>query len=145
MALTDYTISDADIGSALDPPNGFLVNLSQTAPAVPDGEPQFSASKQVWLTGYFQIRGERDIQAVYCSRSGTWVPQWIGDQRILISNASFPYAGRLRIICVPKGSAWSVTLSDVPTVRAPSATPGWAPSGMWGSYPDYRHGVRPGP
>jgi hypothetical protein len=115
--LTDFTLTEADIGRALDPADGFLVGLSQTAPAVPDGEPQWSAAMQRWKTGYISLRGESDPQAVYCNRPSIWTPLWSGGERILIASNSLPYAGRLRIECVPKGSTWSLTVSDVPFVR----------------------------
>ena len=35
----------------------------------------------------------------------------------VLANASVPYLGDLEIICVPRGSIWSITLSDAPFVR----------------------------
>jgi hypothetical protein len=145
MATFDFTLDETSIGSALDPVDGFLVSLSQTAPSTDRAEPQWSQSLGRWKTGYCTLKGERDTQALYSCRPGVWTPQWAGNVRVLISNASFPYAGRLIVQCIPKGSTWSVTLSDVPNVRAPARTPGWAPNGAFGSYPDWRHGVGPGP
>jgi hypothetical protein len=40
--------------------------------------------------------------------------------RILIQNHSLAYRGALEVVCVPKGSEWSLTLSDVPNPRAPT-------------------------
>ena len=144
-ALTDYTLTDADIGRTLDPPDGFLVNLSQTAPSTDRSDPQFSVSLGRYLTGYLVLKGARDHQAIYCNRSGQWTPYWSGGNRVLIANASLDYRGRLVVQCVPRGATFTLTLSDIPNVRAPSGTPGWAPSGMFGSYPDWRHGVGPIP
>ena len=117
MALTNITIDETSIGGALDPADGFLVSLSQTTPAVPDGDPQWSASLGRWRTGYLVLKGERDTQAVYSNRPSVWTPLWSGGERSLIASNSLPYAGRLRIECVPKGSTWSLTVSDVPFVR----------------------------
>jgi hypothetical protein len=120
MATFDFTLDETSIGLALDPADGFLVSLSQTTPSSDRADPEWSASKQMWRTGYFVLKGERDTQAIYSNRSGAWVPQWIGDARILVSNASLDYHGRLVVQCVPRGSTWSLTLSDTPFVRAPA-------------------------
>ncbi len=37
----------------------------------------------------------------------------------MVVNRSISYRGGLIVVAVPKGSSWSVTLSDVPTVRSP--------------------------
>jgi hypothetical protein len=138
MATFDFTLSVDDIGAALAPADGYLVNLSQTSPSSDRSDPQFSAAMQRWKTGYISLRGERDRQAIYCNRSSVWTPLWSGDTRILITNQSLDYHGRLVVECVPKGSTWSLTLSDVPIFRAP-AERGGGPytdnrrQGIWGT------------
>ena len=66
MATFDHTLTEADIGAILDPANGFVVSLSQTAPSTDRGDPQWSASLLRWKTGYLALRGEGDTQAIYC-------------------------------------------------------------------------------
>ena len=62
----------------------------------------------------------------------------------MIVNSSIGYRGEMVVTCVPRGSAWSLTLSDVRNRRPAPATPGWALSGAFGDYPSYRHS-RPAP
>jgi hypothetical protein len=136
--LTDFTIDDSFIGQTIGPPDGFLVSLSQSAPSSDRADPQFSISLGRYLTGYLQLRGERDHQAIYCNRSGQWTPYWSGDNRVLISDQSLDYHGQLVVQCVPRGATYTLTLSDIPFVRAP-AERGGGPfarnvrGGVWGT------------
>jgi hypothetical protein len=114
MATFDFQLTDQDIGLVIGPENGFLVSLSQTAPSTDRSDPQWSQSLGRWRTGYCTLKGQRDVRPIYSNRSGAWTPLWQGDQRILISNASFPYAGQLVVECVPRGAVYTLTLSDVP-------------------------------
>jgi hypothetical protein len=134
--LFDYTLTDADIGTVLPVPNGFLVNLSKTQAGVRE-EPQFSASKQCWIAGYFVLRASGDHQNLFSIGPFDTIPTNIWAQ-----GASIGYRGDLKVVCVPKGSVWSVTLSDVPVDRPPFVNRDGA---NFGSYPDWRHGVRPSP
>ena len=51
MAMTDFTITDADVGKVLPITDGFLVNLSLTAPPVHDGPPRWNEGSQKWVSG----------------------------------------------------------------------------------------------
>ena len=141
MATFDHTLTEADIGAILDPANGFVVSLSQTAPTTDRGDPQWSASLLRWKTGYLALRGEGDTQAIYCCRPGGWTPLWVGDTRILIVSASLQFRGRLVVQCVPKGATYQLTLSDVPVTRPPR---GNVDGGNFGDFPSWRHSRRPG-
>jgi hypothetical protein len=138
MATFDFVLDETSIGSALDPPDGYLVSLSQTAPGVPDGDPQWSAAKQAWRTGYCTLKGERDFQAIYSDRSGAWVPMWNGNVRHLITDASLNYRGRLIVQCVPRGATYTLTLSDIPVDAALPRRTSFGPhvrneaDGVWG-------------
>lgn len=37
-------------------------------------------------------------------------------------NASVGFKGQLMVVCVPRGSTWSLTLSDVPNLKTPAPT-----------------------
>src|ERR1700722_4582045 len=101
MATFDFQIDDSFIGRALDPADGFLVSLSQSAPSTDRDDPQFSISLGRYLTGYLVLKGSRDVQAVYCNKSGQWTPYWSGGNRVLISDQSLGFNGRLVVQCVP--------------------------------------------
>jgi hypothetical protein len=104
--LTDFTITDADIGRTIGPRDGFLVSLTMAvAPSVyevPDANP----ATQQFKSGYFTLRGSGDVRNLYNSLTGGLSP-------VLIQNHSLAYHGDLKVVCVPRGSTWSITLSDV--------------------------------
>ena len=58
----------------------------------------------------------------------------------LVINSSLSYRGALEVVCVPKGSQWSLTLSDVPNPRAPTRVGPGGPhvfnqaDGSWGGH-----------
>ena len=98
-------------------------------------EPQFSASKQIWNAGYFVLRASGDFQNLIAIGPFDTIPteNWA-------TGASYGYHGELRVVAVPKGSTWSVTLSDAPVSRPPRDSD----KANFGSYPDWRHSRRPG-
>jgi hypothetical protein len=51
---------------------------------------------------------------------------WVGRQMHMIENASISYRDALQVVCIPRGSIWSITLSDQPNLRQPT------PSGAFG-------------
>jgi hypothetical protein len=126
MALTEYTITDADIGRVLPVADGFVVNLKRTK-AGPYDPPAFSEAKQQWTTGRFVLRGSRDFRNLMCidtQSDGYWASQY-GNTASVLNNASVGYRGDLTIVCVPKGSVWEITLSDIPYVRVPVTAAEW--------------------
>jgi hypothetical protein len=104
--LTDFTITDADVGRVLPITDGFLVSLTMTASPsvyeVPDANP----ATQQFKSGYFTLRGTGDVRNLYNSLTGHL-------SKFLIANHSLSYRGDLKVVCVPRGSTWSITLSDI--------------------------------
>ena len=123
MAKFDFTITDADVGTSIGPPNAFLTDLSMTQSPTPSYEtPRASESRQCWLNAYLVLRGSEDCRDLYCcnpSAGGIWF-SWGGSVALAIVNHSLAYRGNLVVVSVPRGSTWSVTLSDVENPRAPT-------------------------
>ena len=53
---------------------------------------------------------------------GGWASHYADTADVLV-NASVGYRGALMVVCVPRGSIWELSLSDIPYVRAPVT--GW--------------------
>jgi hypothetical protein len=116
MANFDFTITDADMGRSLGVPDGYLVTLIRTkaTTAGTNEMPQFSEATQNWKAGYFVLRGSRDNRNLFAIAPSDSLPS-----HVWARGASIGYRGELKVICVPRGSEWSVTLSDVPVPRPP--------------------------
>jgi hypothetical protein len=116
MATFDFTLTDADIGTVLPVPNGFLVSLIKTqAPPPGAGElPQWDAGRMRWKAGRFALKASGDHRCLVSIALTDTIPG-----KVWAQNASIGYTGDLEVQCMPKGSTWSLTLSDVPNVRAP--------------------------
>ena len=67
--------------------------------------------------------GDRDRRDVYCVQPSTngSAFSWWGTESRAIVNGSIPYRGGLAVRYVPRGSVWSLTLSDVPSPRTADA------------------------
>jgi hypothetical protein len=130
MAVTDYTITEANIGEVIGPADGYLVNLSMTTPPVAHEVPGHSPVTQRFTSGYLTLQSERGLRPLInvSPQDNGGAFSWIGSVANMIVNGSLGYAGGLTIVGVPRGSVWSLTLSDAPVVRAPS-TPSWNFSG----------------
>ena len=111
MALFDFTLTSADVGTRIGPANGFLVDLRQTKSPVNDG-PSRCAPDGTWVSGKIQLRGSRDVRDVICSDLLD-VGGWSGKTKTLVANHSLNYRGDLMVRCVPKGAIFEITLSDV--------------------------------
>jgi hypothetical protein len=139
MANFDFTVDETNIGQTIGPANGYLVNLTRTQ-AGPYDPAQWSAAKQQWLTGRFVLRGSGDVKDLVCidtQHGGGWASHGgLGD--IVWGDANIALAD-LIVACVPRGSAWTVTLSDVPNPRAPLTTPGWAPGYQFAGGFGFKH------
>jgi hypothetical protein len=137
MAMTEYTLTDANVGDVLPITDGFLVSLSMTQSGGFDGSPRFDEGKLIWVSGYFVLRGSLDIRDLIClsPQSGGGG----GPDGVMVANHGLGYRGDLLVVAVPRGSTWSLTISDVESPRAPPPTPGWAPNGAFGDYPSYGH------
>ena len=123
MAQFEFNITEANIGETIGPPDGYLVALSRTTAPVNDGPPRWSESQLKWLSGYFCLRSSGDVRDLICTRDASTF-FWVGPEMHLVINSSISYRGALEVVCVPRGSTWSLTLSDVPNVRAPEPV-GW--------------------
>jgi hypothetical protein len=113
MALFEFTLTDADVGTSIGPSDGgYLVDLKQTRGASRYMTPAFDEGRQHWVSAYCQLRGaldHRDLVCVNPSQSAAW-PGYI-------VNKSIPYLGALTIRCLPIGSEWSLALSDAPLTQ----------------------------
>ena len=128
MATFDFVLTEADIGRDLGVPDGYLVNLMRTKRPNPSYQiPDYDMGRRRWKSAYFQLRATGESMDTVCMSSqdgGGGAAHFGAGQATLWEGASVPYRGELRVLCVPKGSVWELTLSDVPFVRAP-ATPWW--------------------
>ena len=66
IATTNYVITDADVGRVLPITDGFLTNLTMTAPPPVYEVPSFDEGKQIWTAGYFVLRGSGDYRDTVC-------------------------------------------------------------------------------
>jgi hypothetical protein len=109
------------VGRALGVSDGYLVNLTQTQVQTGFEIPQWSEGTQRWLTSYFCLRGSADVRDAIClsPQSGGAPPYGTGNAKTWLANSSIRYFGELQVVAIPKGSVWSLTLSDTPNVRAP--------------------------
>jgi hypothetical protein len=114
MVLTDFTITAADVGRALGVPDGYLVNLAMTQGPAHE-TPSLDEGKQKFTSGYFVLRGSRDwrdlvcVSPVCCGGHAEW-----GLTGNMVVSGGIRYSGDLVVVAVPRGSQWSLTLSDLP-------------------------------
>jgi hypothetical protein len=120
----DFTLTDADVGRAVGPQDGFLVAQRQTQNQTANEVPEWDNGRGVWRSAYFVLRGSNDHQAIFCTSpqsGGTVDPA-----KVWVVNQSLRYHGDLIVQSCPRGSQWALTLSDVPNPRlAPAAWPTW--------------------
>jgi hypothetical protein len=115
MALTDFTITAADVGRLLGAPDGYLVNLAMIQG--PANEPRsFDEVKQKLGSGHFVLRGSRDWCDLVCVSAayGGGNAEWSGLTGNMVVSGGIRYSGDLAVVAVPRGSRWSLTLSDIP-------------------------------
>jgi hypothetical protein len=126
--MTDYQITDADIGRDLGVPDGYLVRLRRTRAPTPSHQtPDYDEGRRIWKSAYLQLRASGEAMDMACVSSqygGGWAAHYGNGLATMWDDASIHYRGDLKVLCVPRGSVWEVTLSDVPVVRAP-AQPWW--------------------
>jgi hypothetical protein len=125
MATTSYLITDADVGRVLPITDGFLTNLTMTAPPPVYEVPSSDEGKQICTAGYFVLRGSGDNRDAVCitPAGGGGFAQWQKSNANMVVNRCIGYRGGLIVVAVPKGSSWSVTLSDAPVVASPTDPP----------------------
>jgi hypothetical protein len=81
--------------------------------------------KQIWTAGYFVLRGSGDNRDAVCINpaGGGGFAQWQKSNANMVVNRCIGFRGGLIVVAVPKGSSWSVTLSDAPVVASPTDPP----------------------
>ena len=70
----------------------------------------------------FTIRGECDLRPDFNAQIGAGgghFSYWGGEAHSIV-DGNVPYKGALKIVSVPKGSTWQVSVSDIPNDRAPA-------------------------
>jgi hypothetical protein len=84
---------------------------------------RWKESAQKWVAGYFVLRGQRDWRDLVCVDAATngAAFAWWGRDGNMVVNGSISYRGALMVVGAPKGSQWSLTLSDVPNPRTPTS------------------------
>lgn len=112
MALTEFTLTDADVGRVLPITDGYLVSLRMTTPPLYE-VPEGCDGDGIWRRGYLQLRATGDHRDLYCNGI-------VQNGFSAIQNHSLGYRGDLVVRCVPRGGVFSLTLSDQPNRRAPS-------------------------
>jgi hypothetical protein len=120
MAKFDYTLTDQDVGRVLGPADAYVTDLAMTTPPSGHETPDFSTAGQHFTSGYFTLRGSGDHQNLInvSPRSTPTAFSWssLGGAAMVV-NGNLRFRGDLIVVCVPKGSEWSITLSDVPNQR----------------------------
>jgi hypothetical protein len=121
MAQFEFVITDANIGEVIGPPNGFLVKLMRTQPPKPSHQiPDYDPGRRRWKSAYLQLRASGESRDVVCVSSqfgGGWAAHFGNGMASLWEGASVAYWGDLTVLCVPKGSVWELTLSDIPVAK----------------------------
>jgi hypothetical protein len=85
-------------------------------------QPDRDPGRQFFKSGYFTIRGECDLRPAFNAQIGAGgghFSYWGGEAHSIV-DGNFPYKGALKIVSVPKGSTWQVSVSDIPNDRAPA-------------------------
>jgi hypothetical protein len=114
---TTHTITSADIGSVLDPANGYITALRMTAPPSRYDAAVQTRDGSAWASGAFSVRGVDDVALIggnlICIETSNPCKRFVA--------LNIGYRGGLKICSVPVGSQWEVILSDQPIVRQKAA------------------------
>ena len=103
---TTFTINGGTVGQVLPVVDGYLQAFNMTkAPWVYDA-PVFKPNGAGWQNGYFSLVGERDRAIL--------VQFELSNPMRNAASLNIGYHGGLLVACVPRGSEWTVTVSDVP-------------------------------
>jgi hypothetical protein len=130
MATFDLTLDDQSVGQIIGTPDGFLVGLAMTqGPSDASVPPSWDEGRRLWTSGYFVLRGSLDLRDLIClhpASGGSYA--WDGPIGHMLVNGNLGFRGDLIVQSVPRGSTWSITLSDVPNPRPADTTwPTWSP------------------
>jgi hypothetical protein len=115
MTIATYQISDADVGTTIGPQNGFVTGLTMLSPPTVFETPDWDPGRQWFKSGYFTIRGEGDLRPIFNAQIGAGVGHfsyWGGEAHSIVDGNFLK--GALKIVSVPKGSTWLVSVSDIP-------------------------------
>ena len=77
--------------------------------------PYWDAGAQNWVSGCFTLRGTGDCHDAVSISPQTNGGAFCQPGAVMIHGGSVAYSGALVVVAVPKGSSWSLTLSDAPT------------------------------
>ena len=118
--ITEFIVTDADVGLGFPSEYSFLVGLVRSR------GPAGDCYSRPWMERHFILRDEKSPQNLFCLDATTSgkTPLVIGGALMFIINNCIPFFGALRLVCVPAGSEWEVTLSDVyvaPRLSRPKA------------------------
>jgi hypothetical protein len=122
MALFNFTLTDAFIGTSIGPADGgYLVSVRKVQSSTPQPYevPCWNEGGRHWVSSYCQLRGARDVRDVYCHNPSQDVASPVG-------GASIQYLGQLQVQCLPRGSVYELTLSDAPLTEKELAERGRA-------------------
>ena len=137
IATTEYVLTEADVGRVFPERDGFCLSLVRSRGANDRGRssPNFHET-------HFVLRNSKSPQNLFCLDSHCQTPLRIGGALFFLNNASLQFLGELKLVSVPLGSEWELTLSDVyvpPRLPIrPAQSEGYAPNGMFGAYPNFR-------
>ena len=118
--ITDYVLEDGHVGQVISAaPNGFVVDISQSQSMQKNDYPQWSETGRHWKTCYFELRGSKSFQDIFavCPSQSPAPPSTFGGRRYYLVSGSIPFYGDLILLCLPRGSQWQVSISDVPLTR----------------------------
>ena len=138
--LTEYMVSHLDAGASFPEVDGFLLSLIRSR----------APETQAWTSGdrvdrVFELRDDHSPQALFrFDTHYSKTPLCIGGSLFYASNVCLPFSGVLHLVSVPHGAIFEIVLSDVyvpPRVsRYQTYYGGYTPTGLWASFPDWRHG-----
>lgn len=108
MAVTEFIVTDADLGLGFPSEYSFLVGLVRSR------DPAGDCFSWPWMERHFILRDEKSPQALFCldATSSGRTPLVIGGALIFVINNCYQFFGALRLVAVPTGSEWEVSLSD---------------------------------
>lgn len=121
MAFFDFVLDESFIGQALEPQNGYIVDLRMTIPPVHQ-TPAWHPLRRVYTAGFFVLRGEEDDHLPFAMRNMICYSPTANPLGASIwVNRSEHYHGRLLVESVPRRSQWALRLSDAPNQRSIAA------------------------
>ena len=111
MATTSYVITDADVGRVLPITDGFLTNLTMTAPRPVYEVPSSDEGKQICTAGYFVLRGSGDNRDAVCiTPAGGGFAQWREiRQHGRLDRLMADIVGGQSVSRCRKGQAWKIS------------------------------------